>query len=128
MAEAIMDAIVKDIINDVTEKIQKNARVKAVFGEPVEKGKITVIPVARVHVWGFGGGGLDELKDTEKRKAGGMGLGIKAKAVPVGYIEINSDEARFVEITEQKRILLWGIGLGAFTVFSLFRFFKKLLK
>ena len=39
----------------LAERIGARAGVTAVFGEPIERGDITVIPVARVR-WGFGGG------------------------------------------------------------------------
>jgi uncharacterized spore protein YtfJ len=129
--EAIMEVNVKDIIKEVTEKIQKSARVKAVFGEAVEKGETTVIPVSRVSVWGAGGGGFGEMaqgKEGEEGEGGGMGLGIKTSASPVGYIEINRDGAHFVEIQEKKRVILVGMALGAFTAFSFIRMIKKLFK
>jgi uncharacterized spore protein YtfJ len=119
----------KEIIKEFTEKIQKNATAKAVFGEPVEKGKITVIPVATISIRGCGGGGLDNRKDGDsdsKTKAGGMGLGINAKAVPAGFIEIDGENARFVEIVQQSKIVMAGIALGAFAVFSLTRMIKKI--
>jgi uncharacterized spore protein YtfJ len=125
-----MDA--KDIIKEVTEKIQKNANVKAVFGEPYEKGNRTVIPVARVSICGLGGGGLSKAneveKNQEKSKGKGMGLGLRVKAVPVGYIEIDDEGAHFEEIIEQKRIIMTKFAIGAFAIFSFFRLLKKLLK
>jgi uncharacterized spore protein YtfJ len=125
-----MDA--KDIIADVTEKIQKNANVKAIFGDPYEKGKITVIPVAKVSICGCGCGGSKKYNEEEKKqetpKNKGMGFGLHVNAVPVGYIEIDDDGAHFEEIIEQKRIIMAGIGLGAFAMFSFTRLLMKLLK
>lgn len=125
-----MDA--KDIIKDVTEKIQKNANVKAVFGEPYEKGSRTIIPVARVSICGCGGGGTKKSKEDEenqeKSKGKGMGFGLHVKAVPVGYIEIDDEGARFEEIIEQKRIIMTKFALGAFAMFSFIRLLMKLLK
>jgi len=125
-----MDA--KDIIKEVTEKIQKNANVKAVFGEPYEKGNRTVIPVARVSICGYGGGGSvkcdDDEENREKSKGKGMGLGMRVKAVPVGYIEIDDKGAHFEEIIEQKRIIMTKFALGAFAIFSFTRLLMKLLR
>jgi uncharacterized spore protein YtfJ len=125
-----MDA--KDVIKEVTEKIQKNANVKAVFGEPYEKGSRTVIPVARVSICGIGGGGSnkgnEDEENQEKSKGKGMGLGLHVKAVPVGYIEIDDEGARFEEIIEQKRIIMTKFALGAFAMFSFIRLLMKLLK
>lgn len=125
-----MDA--KDIIKEVTEKIQKNADVKAVFGEPYEKGTRTVIPVARVSICGCGSNGLGKCSEDEetreKSKGRGMGLGMHVKAVPVGYIEIDEKGAHFEEIIEQKRIIMTKFALGAFAIFSFTRLLMKLLK
>ncbi|MGD2090130.1 MAG: spore germination protein GerW family protein [Candidatus Aminicenantes bacterium] len=125
-----MDA--KDIIKDVTEKIQKNANVKAVFGEPYEKENLTVIPVARVSICGCGGSGSrkgkEDEENQEKAKGKGMGFGLHVKAEPVGYIEIDDEGAHFEEIIEQKRIIMAQFALGAFAIFSFVRFIKKLLK
>jgi uncharacterized spore protein YtfJ len=123
---------VKDIIKEVTEKIQKNANVKAVFGEPYEKGTRTVIPVARVSVCGCGGGGSkksnEDEESSEKSKGRGIGFGLRVKAIPVGYIEIDDDGAHFEEIIEQKRIIMTKFALGAFAIFSFASLLKKLLK
>jgi uncharacterized spore protein YtfJ len=123
-----MDA--KDIIKEVTEKIQKNANVKAVFGEPYEKGTRTVIPVARVSICGCGGSSKDNEDEvsSEKSKGRGIGFGLRVKAIPVGYIEIDDDGAHFEEIIEQKRIIMTKFALGAFAIFSFASLLKKLLK
>lgn len=122
---------VKEIITDVTDKIQKNANVKAVFGDPIEKGNIMVIPVSSVSVYGGGGGGIDtrgEESTPGGARAQGMGLGVKVKTTPVGYIEITNDGARFVEIVQNSKIILRGMALGAFAIFSFTRLLKKLIK
>lgn len=66
---------------------------QAVFGPPVERGRVTVIPVARVR-WGAGGGG--GMSPTEGEGSGG---GAGASADPVGYIEVTDEGAAFREIT-----------------------------
>ncbi len=48
----------KEVISEITTQIQKNANVRVVFGEPIDKGAITIIPVAKVVVKGGGGGGI----------------------------------------------------------------------
>ncbi len=121
-----MNENIKEIINEVTEKIQKSANVKVVFGDPAEKGDITVIPVAQVCVKGLGYGCMDD--DEDKKDRSGMGLGIRAKAVPVGYIEITPEGAQFVEIIEKKRIIFAAIGIGVFALFTIYRKINKMLK
>jgi uncharacterized spore protein YtfJ len=58
------------------------------FGDPVEKGPVTVIPVAKAW-FGFGGGSGD---DEESRGSGGGGGGVVR---PLGYIEVSESGAEF---------------------------------
>ena len=57
-----------------------------VFGDPIERGDVTVIPVAKAR---FGVGGGDARKN--KRGAPGSGGGGGAIVSPAGYIEIHAD-------------------------------------
>src|SRR5262249_31286674 len=68
-----------------SEKLGSRASVWAVFGEPVARAGITIIPVARVG-FGFGAGAGRGHKQAEVAQGGGGGGG--ASAAPVGYIEI----------------------------------------
>src|SRR3954454_7189618 len=69
------------------------ASAKAVFGEPVDRDGLTVIPVAKA-TWGFGGG---TGGDATNQGAGGGGAGITR---PIGFIEVRADGARFVPIRD----------------------------
>ena len=62
-----------------------------VYGEPVERDGVTVIPVACV-LWG-GGGGSGSVGEQA-----GMGGGGGVVAWPSGYIEIAAGRARFKAI------------------------------
>lgn len=64
------------------------ANAKNIYGEPVERDGVTIIPVAKLG-YGFGGGSGKNEKD--EGMGGGGGLGI----TPVGYIEIKNGETRF---------------------------------
>ena len=119
---------IKDIVKEVTGNIQENANVKAVFGEPYEKGDLTVIPVAKISIAGGGCSGPTAQEENEKPKKMPQGMGLRIKNVPVGYIEIDKEEARFVEISDPTVIIKAGIALGAFAIFSLTRILIKLLK
>ena len=44
-----------DFLTNIAEKLGAAAKVSLVFGEPVERDGVTVIPVAKSR-WGFGGG------------------------------------------------------------------------
>lgn len=64
------------------------ANAKHIYGEPVERDGVTVIPVAKIG-YGFGGGGGKKEKEEGMGGAGGLGM------MPVGYIEIKNGETRF---------------------------------
>lgn len=76
----------------IADRIGAKAGVSAVFGTPIERGDVTVIPVARVR-WGFGGGeGRGEEADSTGSGSGGGG-GVSAE--PIGFIEIGRSGAEF---------------------------------
>lgn len=81
----------------LANRIGGRAGVKMVFGEPVEKDGITVIPVARAR-WGFSGGSSSGGNTSENHKGEGMeGIG-GAKVTPAGYVEVRNGRARFYPI------------------------------
>jgi uncharacterized spore protein YtfJ len=87
-------------LDRLAERLGGRAGVHAVFGEPIERDGVTVIPVARVR-WGFGGGtGTGTGGDAAGRpqsgsgSGGGGGVGVDA----IGYLEIGPGGATFKPI------------------------------
>jgi uncharacterized spore protein YtfJ len=76
------------LLDRLVGQVGGKAGAKAVFGDPVERDGITVIPVARVR-WGFGGGGGASPEGSGSGGGGGVG------ADPIGYIEVTSAGATF---------------------------------
>ena len=76
------------LLERLVSQVGGHARVQAVFGDPVERDGVTVIPVARVR-WGVGGGG-GSAPDGQ-----GSGGGGGVAADPIGYIEVSSAGASF---------------------------------
>ena len=71
-----------------------------VFGAPVEREGVTVVPVA-VARFGFGGGaGRDRAKDQV-----GEGAGAGGTVAPAGYIELKDGRSRFVPIVHPAGML-----------------------
>ncbi len=90
-----------ELLQRVSRAVGENAGVSAVFGEPVDREGITVIPVAKAR-FGFGGGaGRGERADQGSGGGGGGG----ASVTPVGYIEINGRSARFKRIPNPVELL-----------------------
>jgi uncharacterized spore protein YtfJ len=75
--------------------------VGSVFGAPIDRDGVTVIPVARAR-WGMGGGfapkhPLDRGPGGEPSFGGGGGTIVK----PVGFIELRQGQARFRAIPDR---------------------------
>jgi uncharacterized spore protein YtfJ len=75
-------------IERLAQQIGITANAKYIYGEPVERGGVTVITVGKA-VYGFGGG------SGTKEKEGGAGAGGGVAVTPVGYIEIKNGKTRF---------------------------------
>ena len=81
-----------ELLERVADKIGIHAGAKAVFGEPVERDGVTVIPVAQTIIGT--GAGSGSSADDEVGAGGGGG----ALSRPLGYIEIGRGEARYVPL------------------------------
>jgi uncharacterized spore protein YtfJ len=90
------------MLDKLGERIGMRASVRAVFGEPLERGDVTIIPVARVR-WGYGGGSgtgpvRSDVTDGQTM-SGGSGAGGGVMADPMGYVEVRHDRAAYVPLT-----------------------------
>lgn len=97
-------------IGTMAEKLGAVAKAATVFGEPVVRDGITVIPVAKAR-WGFGGG-AGQRKDED-----GAGGGGGVQVTPVGFIEINNHGANFRPIRSSS--LPWLIAGSILSLFLL---------
>ena len=94
-------------LNKFMEALGGTASARAVFGEPVDKDGVTVVPVARVRYGGGGGGGRGPGR-KKKGDAGdadqvGYGHGGGVQAAPVGYIELSGGRATYKRIADPAR-------------------------
>jgi uncharacterized spore protein YtfJ len=97
-AEASMAGPAAEVLERLASTLGSKASVSAVFGDPVDREGITIIPVARVG-FGFGGGAGNGGRQNEIAQSGGGGGGLSV-AVPVGYIEIKEGNAAFTPIRD----------------------------
>jgi uncharacterized spore protein YtfJ len=87
----------------LADRMGGQAGVNAVFGTPIERGDLTVVPVARTR-WLFGGGagsGSDASNGdaTPGAMSGtGSGGGGGVAADPIGYLKVGPDDATFETI------------------------------
>jgi hypothetical protein len=93
--EGSIRAGVAGIAAILMDRMGSRAGVQAVFGEPVERDGVTVIPVGRV-LWGCGGGEFRGGQAGEDGEGSGGGGGVLAS--PAGYIEISGGTAAYRRI------------------------------
>jgi uncharacterized spore protein YtfJ len=108
----------KDHIDELftrLDELQQNANVNAVFGQPVQVGEKTVIPIASV-AYGFGlGFGEQEEEASEVNVGGGGGAGAIAK--PLGLAEITPESTHVETIVDEQRVVRGGMLLVAWSIF-----------
>jgi uncharacterized spore protein YtfJ len=104
-----------DIVTRLAERLGAEVNQATVYGEPVERNGLTVIPVASAR-FAFGGGSGGDA-ETQQEGGGGGGIGWVA---PAGYIELRDTGSRFVPAVRPERMLLLIVG-GALAGVALFR-------
>jgi uncharacterized spore protein YtfJ len=89
-------------VQEILARAQDTVTVKRVYGEPIEKDGITIIPAASVAGGGGGGSGADAGAE-----GGGVGFGVRAR--PVGAFVIKDGEVTWKAATDDTRIALRGM-------------------
>lgn len=89
-----------ELLSMLAERIGARLGAATVFGAPVEREGVTVVPVA-VARFGIGAGsGTDPSKGQEGEGGGGGG-----SVAPTGYIELKDGRSRFVPVVHPTRML-----------------------
>lgn len=89
------EELVSALLERIGETVGRRAEVSTIFGEPVDREGVTVIPVGKAR-FGFGGGGGSGSRQGDEGSGGGGGGG--AAVGPIGYIELHDGHARFKRI------------------------------
>jgi uncharacterized spore protein YtfJ len=100
-----------DLLATLAERIGARFDARTVFGAPIERDGVTVIPVAAIRFGIGGGGGSDPSKGQDGEGGGGGG-----SASAAGYIEIKDGRTRFVPVVHPARMLML---IGAMTLAGL---------
>jgi uncharacterized spore protein YtfJ len=85
-------------VERLAQRLGISANADSIYGEPVEREGVTVIPVAKA-MYGFGGG--SGKKAGEEGTGGGGGVSI----TPIGYIEIKDGTTRFRSIRDSQMVM-----------------------
>jgi uncharacterized spore protein YtfJ len=94
-----------EMLSMLAERIGSRLGAATVFGAPVERDGMTVVPVA-VARFGIGAGsGTDPKKGQEGEGGGGGGM-----VAPTGYIELKDGRSRFVPVVHPARMLALVLG------------------
>ena len=116
-----------DIIPETMADFFRTANVESVYGQPIVKGDLTIIPTAEVvTVMGFGGGfGIgpaDESEDGEETGGGGGGGGGKTLARPAAVVVISPEGVYVEPIFDRTKVLLAAITALGFMAATLLGF------
>jgi uncharacterized spore protein YtfJ len=94
-----------ELLSALAERIGARLGAATVFGAPVEREGVTVVPVA-VSRFGIGAGsGTDPSKGQEGEGGGGGGT-----VTAIGYIELKDGRSRFVPVVHPARMLMLVLG------------------
>ncbi len=105
-----------DILTTLADRLGGRFSASTVFGSPVEREGVTVIPVATVRFGLGGGGGEDSSGGQNGEGGGGAGSG-----TPVGYIELKDGRSRFVPLVHPARMVAMFCATAVAMVLSLRR-------
>jgi uncharacterized spore protein YtfJ len=89
-------------VTEMLEGARDAMTVKRVYGEPIERDGLTIVPTADVRGGGGGGG------DAENNGGGGFGL----QARPVGIYIVKNGEVNWEPAVDVNRISIMGIVAG----------------
>ncbi len=109
------------------EEAIKSFDVRRIFGEPVENGTTTIIPVAEFQLgfgYGYGGGDGPGAEPGTRAVGYGGGGGAAGKATPAGHIVVEDGQVRYEPIINRERVALAALAVGV----SAFVGARKILK
>lgn len=108
-------------VNEAIEAVRDAFTVKRVFGDPIEKDGLTVIPVAAVGGGGGGGSGTAAEKPGEE----GTGVGFGGSARPVGVYVVRADGVEWQPALDVSRLGMAGIALVALALLTIRAIFRR---
>ena len=88
-------------VSEMMSSARDAMTVKRVFGEPIEKDGVTIIPVARIAGGGGGGSG-----DSHEGSGSGGGYGVMAK--PAGVYVVREGEVSWQPALDVNKIVMGG--------------------
>src|SRR5262245_36653921 len=100
---------------DVLEHARETMTVRRVFGDPIERNGVTLVPVASIKGGAGGGGGEGNMKgkgeETDTGPGGtgsGSGGGFGVSAKPAGVYVIEGTRVRWQPAVDANRVIMGG--------------------
>ena len=93
---------VLDVMNITFDKTLKLASENSVFGEPIVKDGVTLIPVSKISA-GFAGGGADIADGSKKKAKSPAGAGAKVEVTPTHFLQISGGKATIVSVASSNK-------------------------
>jgi uncharacterized spore protein YtfJ len=108
-------------VQNLMSGVQNTLAVGRVFGEPIERDGVTVIPVAIVGgASGGGGGGNDDENGS------GAGFGVRAR--PAGVYVIRSGHVEWQPALDLNRVIIGGQAVAVIGLLTLRGYLKRRAK
>jgi uncharacterized spore protein YtfJ len=98
--------VTMDQVKDVFDGVRDSFTVSRVFGEPISKDGVMIVPATRIAAGGGGGGGSDgshdrSAVDSGPDVAGGLGMGFGGVSKPAGAFVFKDGDVRWVPIVNR---------------------------
>ncbi len=98
--------VTMDQVKDVFNGVRDSFTVGRVFGEPISKDGVMIVPASRIAGGGGGGGGSDgrhdrSAVDSGPDVAGGLGMGFGGTSKPAGAFVFKDGDVRWVPIVNR---------------------------
>jgi uncharacterized spore protein YtfJ len=98
--------VTMDQVKNVVDGVRDSFTVGRVFGEPISKDGVMIVPATRIAGGGGGGGGSDgshdrSTADSGPDVAGGLGMGFGGVSKPAGAFVFKDGDVRWVPIVNR---------------------------
>ncbi|HSD79303.1 MAG TPA: spore germination protein GerW family protein [Solirubrobacteraceae bacterium] len=100
-----------ELLGGMAERIGARLEAATVFGTPVERDGVTVVPVAAGR-FGFGAGSGSGTGREGEGEGEGVGGGGGGAVKAIGYIELRDGKSRFVPVVDPARMMIIGCAMG----------------
>jgi len=110
-------------IEDLLRKAKDTVDIHQVFGEPYDRGGVTIIPVARIT--GGGGGGKGTAPGSAEE---GTGMGYGFRAEPAGVYVIDGTKVTWQAAVNANKVIAGSFVIAIFGILATPRIIKQARK